>query len=207
MSIAIPPQNRSREARLGHVCRVVRARDRTWERSSHNRKCRRAYEAGHQAFELLDRAIISAAATASAATYASNDSRDPCEARIRNWAVALALHAAEHYAALEWSLLQAQALELAGRPLEAQAIFVRRGRGQITVAQPNAPPAVGLTTRERQVTELVVAGLANEKIATRLSLSVKTVEAHLTRIFTRLGLRSRVQLANDVANAMRNPGT
>jgi DNA-binding CsgD family transcriptional regulator len=52
-----------------------------------------------------------------------------------------------------------------------------------------------LTTAEQAVAGLVAQGHSNREIAQRLFISHHTVEAHLTRIFRKLGLRSRVQLA------------
>jgi DNA-binding NarL/FixJ family response regulator len=52
-----------------------------------------------------------------------------------------------------------------------------------------------LTTREREVAELAAAGLANKEIAARLYVSVSTVEASLSKVYAKLGVRSRTQLA------------
>ena len=52
-----------------------------------------------------------------------------------------------------------------------------------------------ITNRERQITSLVAAGLTNREIATHLFLSERTVEGHLDRIGSKLGLRSRTELA------------
>ena len=54
--------------------------------------------------------------------------------------------------------------------------------------------APSLSERERQVLEHVAGGLANRQIAQRLSISVKTVEAHKAHMITRLGLRSVTDL-------------
>ena len=58
-----------------------------------------------------------------------------------------------------------------------------------------APPATalpaGLTAREAEVLRLVAAGLANAEIADQLSLSPRTVNAHLTTIYGKLGVTSR----------------
>ncbi len=57
------------------------------------------------------------------------------------------------------------------------------------------PAPASLTQRELHVTLLVAEGLTNKEIAERLVLSVRTVEAHVTNILNKVGLRSRAQLA------------
>ena len=52
-----------------------------------------------------------------------------------------------------------------------------------------------LSDREREVAQLVCERFTNREIAEQLVLSPKTVERHLSRIFMRLGIRSRVELA------------
>ncbi|HEY3868356.1 MAG TPA: LuxR C-terminal-related transcriptional regulator [Actinocrinis sp.] len=52
-----------------------------------------------------------------------------------------------------------------------------------------------LTERERAVARLVADGLTNQEAAARLYISAKTVEYHLARIYGKLGIRSRHQLA------------
>jgi len=56
-------------------------------------------------------------------------------------------------------------------------------------------PGNELTPTERRIADLVAAGHSNPEIAAALYISVKTVEANLTRIYRKLGLRSRVDLA------------
>jgi predicted ATPase/class 3 adenylate cyclase/DNA-binding CsgD family transcriptional regulator len=53
----------------------------------------------------------------------------------------------------------------------------------------------GLTTREREVAAQIAQGKSNQAIAADLFLSLKTVEAHVTRILTKLGFTSRSQIA------------
>jgi predicted ATPase/class 3 adenylate cyclase/DNA-binding CsgD family transcriptional regulator len=74
--------------------------------------------------------------------------------------------------------------------------YAQRGRGQ------RKRPASGwaaLTPTEHQVVQLVSDGLANSDIATRLFVSPRTVQSHLTHVYTKLGLNSRVQLVQEAA--------
>ena len=61
--------------------------------------------------------------------------------------------------------------------------------------QPSTPPApehpAGLTPREVEVLGLVAEGLTSAQVAHRLFLSPRTVEAHLTSIYHKLGVTSR----------------
>ena len=55
--------------------------------------------------------------------------------------------------------------------------------------------ASALTPQEITVAQLVASGHSNREVASDLQLSVKTVEVHLTRIYAKLGISSRGQLA------------
>jgi len=52
-----------------------------------------------------------------------------------------------------------------------------------------------LTARERELVAIVAAGASNKEIADRLSIAERTVKAHLTSIFAKLGVSSRLHLA------------
>jgi len=52
-----------------------------------------------------------------------------------------------------------------------------------------------LSDREKQVLGLAAAGLANKELADRLAITEATVKTHLTRVFRKLGVRSRAELA------------
>lgn len=54
---------------------------------------------------------------------------------------------------------------------------------------------VELTDREREVLAAVAEGLPNKLVARRLGISEKTVKAHLTRVFERIGVTDRTQAA------------
>ncbi|MGQ0773675.1 MAG: helix-turn-helix transcriptional regulator [Pseudonocardiales bacterium] len=56
-----------------------------------------------------------------------------------------------------------------------------------------------LSQREREVAELVATGKSNKAIAEVLFMSIKTVEAHLSRIFAKLGVRSRAAIGSRLA--------
>jgi DNA-binding NarL/FixJ family response regulator len=56
-------------------------------------------------------------------------------------------------------------------------------------------PASQLSDREREVLQLVTRGLSNKLIARELGISEKTVKAHLTTVFQRIGVTDRVQAA------------
>ena len=80
--------------------------------------------------------------------------------------------------------------------------YAQRGRGE------RRRPTSGwasLTPAERHVVRLVSEGLANNDIATRLFVSPRTVQTHLTHVYTKLGLTSRVQLVQEAARHTRSP--
>ena len=58
-----------------------------------------------------------------------------------------------------------------------------------------------ITDREREIVMLAAAGLSNRQIAQRLSVSVRTVEGHVYRIFAKLGIEHREQLIHLVGGA------
>lgn len=61
------------------------------------------------------------------------------------------------------------------------------------VAEFMRDPIEMLTAREREVFELIVSEMTNAQIATRLSISRRTVEIHRARIVSKLGLRNQYQ--------------
>jgi DNA-binding NarL/FixJ family response regulator len=65
---------------------------------------------------------------------------------------------------------------------------------EMSKARPSDPLAE-LTTRERQVLELVASGLSNQEIGVKLGLAEKTIKHYMTNILTKLQVRSRVEAA------------
>ena len=56
----------------------------------------------------------------------------------------------------------------------------------------------GLTAAERRVAALVAAGRTNREVAEQLFLGERTVAGHLTRVYAKLGVRSRTELARQL---------
>lgn len=66
-------------------------------------------------------------------------------------------------------------------------------------AREGAEVAADLTSREQQVLELLSDGQTMRQIATRLSISPRTVETHVAKIYRKLGVRTRVQAVSRAA--------
>jgi len=79
---------------------------------------------------------------------------------------------------------------------EEAIAYAQRGRGRGKRATSGW---ASLTPTERDVVRLVSEGLGNNDIAARLFVSPRTVQTHLTHVYTKLGLSSRVQLAQEAA--------
>ena len=55
---------------------------------------------------------------------------------------------------------------------------------------------VSLSSREIEIIELVAEGLTNQEIAERLTISKRTVDNHVSNVFTKTGSKNRVALLN-----------
>lgn len=74
----------------------------------------------------------------------------------------------------------------------ARALHLHEQRVHLTLAT--------LTEREKEVMQLVLAGLLNKQIAEALHISMKTVEVHRARVFDKMGVKSAVELAGVIAS-------
>ncbi len=68
----------------------------------------------------------------------------------------------------------------------------------LTPARRGDPDRSALTARERAVAQLAADGLTNRAIAAELMVSAKTVEVHLSRVFAKLGISARTELAENL---------
>jgi DNA-binding NarL/FixJ family response regulator len=82
-----------------------------------------------------------------------------------------------------------------GRELE-QAAVMELGRFA-RQAREGSEVAASLTRRELEILELISAGLTMRQIATRLGISPRTVETHVSHVLAKLGLRSRVDIVRE----------
>ena len=79
---------------------------------------------------------------------------------------------------------------------EEAIAYAQRGRGE------RKRPTSGwgsLTPMENDVARLVAGGLGNKAIGARLFISPRTVQTHLTHVYAKLGLTSRMQLVHEAA--------
>jgi predicted ATPase/DNA-binding CsgD family transcriptional regulator len=88
--------------------------------------------------------------------------------------------------------------------LDDAVAYARRGRGE------RKRPSTGwesLTPTETQITTLLVDGLTNAEIGKRMFVSPRTVQTHLTRMYAKLGVTSRTELAARAAQRHANGST
>jgi DNA-binding CsgD family transcriptional regulator len=87
-------------------------------------------------------------------------------------------------------------------------VWAEKARAELSRMGGRAAPPGELTPSEQRVAELVAEGHTNREVADALFVSVKTVEANLSRIFQKLGIRSRRQLRDRTRTGpSREPGS
>ncbi len=75
-------------------------------------------------------------------------------------------------------------------------LWTEKARSELTRVGGRTAAGGELTPTERRVAELVAKGKTNKEVAAQLFVTPRTVEGHLTRIYAKLGVRSRAQLAH-----------
>jgi DNA-binding CsgD family transcriptional regulator len=83
-------------------------------------------------------------------------------------------------------------------------VWAERARAELARI-PTRQAATGLTPTEERIARLAIEGLTNREIADRTFLSPKTVEVNLTRVYRKLGVRSRAVLASRLAAQGNRP--
>jgi DNA-binding CsgD family transcriptional regulator len=76
------------------------------------------------------------------------------------------------------------------------SLWADRTRRELERAKVKPSRASILTPTEQRIAELATSGMTNRDVATALFISLKTVEANLTQIYRKFGIKSRAQLAN-----------
>ena len=66
----------------------------------------------------------------------------------------------------------------------------------MTPGEVSDPNQMSLSAREMEIIELVADGLTNQEIAERLTISKRTVDNHVSNMFTKTGSKNRVALLN-----------
>jgi DNA-binding CsgD family transcriptional regulator len=99
-------------------------------------------------------------------------------------------------AAIELRLAQRMFAELGADRWARRAEREQVSLGRPT--EPSRPPALAaLTPKEYQVAALIAQGATNRVVAQSLFLSTRTVEAHVARVYKKLGINSRAQLVRE----------
>jgi len=125
------------------------------------------------------------------ASEAHEYSQDPFERARTLLALGAALRRGNQRRAAREKLEQAREIfRRLGAPL-----WEERARRELASVSGRPPGDSELTASERRVAELVAGGGTNREVAARLVVSERTVATHLTRIYAKLGLRSRTELA------------
>jgi DNA-binding NarL/FixJ family response regulator len=83
------------------------------------------------------------------------------------------------------------------------AQWAKNARGARDRLELRPGPSGRLTPTEQHVAELAASGLSNKEIAAQRFVIPKTVEAHLSRVYRKLGIRSRTALAHVLAERQR----
>ncbi|HET7741186.1 MAG TPA: LuxR C-terminal-related transcriptional regulator, partial [Mycobacterium sp.] len=90
--------------------------------------------------------------------------------------------------------------ETIGAPL-----WAKQARDELARTKVRPTTTSELTPSEQRVAELAASGMSNKDIAATLFVGTKTVEHNLTRVYAKLGIRSRVELARRIDHEADGP--
>ncbi|MGC4948938.1 helix-turn-helix transcriptional regulator [Streptomyces sp. DT224] len=170
-------------------------------------------ERAHEDAERLGLPVQRASAIRSAAQLALHDGDPGRAANLLAQAASLCARSGAVFWEARSLLLAAPTMTAAGMETRAAAMWDEGHRlaaagdaglllGLAALTRPPAPDATGamtwpatLTPREREIAGLVAEGLTNQAIASRLYLSHRTVETHVSRVFRKAGVTTRTALA------------
>ena len=82
-----------------------------------------------------------------------------------------------------------------GRFIDTWMAVVVYDTYNLNTTPPGEPSRSGLSTRQRQVLEMLVQGRSNKEIAHALKIAEGTVKIHVTGLFQKLGVRRRAAVA------------
>ena len=156
------------------------------------------YEPLASALETLCRGLVAVGAGRRGAVEMLADARGKAEALDARWLLAHATYA--HAVALRRGGSRrraAEAFEESARLYNGMRAtpWAERATSQSRSSMPAPAPNGALTQSEARVAALVATGMRNADVAATLFISTATVEAHLTRVYRKLGVQSRAGLA------------
>ena len=83
-------------------------------------------------------------------------------------------------------------------------LWAERAQTELRRISGRRPASAELTESEQQAARLAMEGRSNKEIAAALHISVHTVEAQLSRVYRKLGVRSRAELSSRLSAAAEN---
>jgi DNA-binding CsgD family transcriptional regulator len=81
-------------------------------------------------------------------------------------------------------------------------LYAERTRAELGRISGRSPSGGGLTATEQRIAELVAEGRSNKEVAAAMFVTPKTVETNLSRIYAKLGIHSRIELARRIAEGV-----
>jgi DNA-binding CsgD family transcriptional regulator/tetratricopeptide (TPR) repeat protein len=149
-----------------------------------------------RALLLLNESDLDGAESALGRSLGSLDGHSHRYERARTQLVSAALHRRRRQRALARETLVVAREEFAALGAAGWEAFADR---ELTRLGLHRDEPRDLTPSERRIAELASSGLTTAAVASRLSISAKTVEAHLTHIYAKLGIHSRAELGRWIA--------